>query len=234
MSESEQVSQLSALFDNELPAEQVDLVIRRVSREPALKAAWGRYALIGACIRSEPLQAASLAARVQASLAAETALGDAGLDFGATAAPSRGMSWFMRGAAGGAIAAAVAAVSILVMRLSADPADIRPMTAANVADTTAPYSVAAVVQPPIEAARSSSSTTPQVARESTPPSYTTPVDNSPVGQRAEAPLVNYVVAHSELAPSAVRFSPLSTVVYGNYDLTQDTVEMTEAEIGAHR
>jgi len=73
-----------------------------------------------------------------------------------------------------------------------------------------------------------------VARASAPPSYTTPVDESPVGQRLDAPLVNYVVAHSEVAASAVRFSPLSSVMSSSDDFTQDTVEMTAAEIGAHR
>jgi hypothetical protein len=67
-----------------------------------------------------------------------------------------------------------------------------------------------------------------------PPSYTTPVDNTPAGQRVSAPLVNYVVAHSEVAASAVRFSPLSSVMSAGYDFTQGAVEMTEAEIGAHR
>jgi hypothetical protein len=32
----------------------------------------------------------------------------------------------------------------------------------------------------------------------------------------------------------VRLSPLSTVMSAGQDIMQDTVEMTEAEIGAHR
>jgi hypothetical protein len=73
-----------------------------------------------------------------------------------------------------------------------------------------------------------------VAAASAPPSYTTPVDESPVGQRLDGRMVNYVVAHSEVASSAVRFSPLSTVMNSSDDFTQDTVEMTAAEIGAYR
>ena len=51
MNEQEQISQLSALFDNELPPEQSGMVIRRALIDPALRASWGNYALIGACIR---------------------------------------------------------------------------------------------------------------------------------------------------------------------------------------
>src|SRR6187399_3068578 len=75
MSEQEQITQLSALFDGELPQEQAGMVIRRALKDPALRVAWGRYALIGACLRGEPLGAAlpqsDLAARVRARLVAE-------------------------------------------------------------------------------------------------------------------------------------------------------------------
>ena len=42
-----------------------------------------------------------------------------------------------------------------------------------------------------------------------------------------APLVNYVVAHSEVAARRCASSPLSAVMSGGQDLTQDTVEMTD-------
>jgi negative regulator of sigma E activity len=229
MSESEQASQLSALFDNELPAEQIDLVIRRVSREPGLKASWDRYALIGGCIRNEPLQAMGLVSRVQASLAAEPALAVAGAMAAAAPQTVTGRSWFARGAVGGAIAAGVAAVSILMMRSNAVPTDSSPPVLSAMQNTAVE-----VAQPQSVVARRANAATVTVAADSAPPSYTTPVGSAPGGQPAEIPLVNYVVAHSELAPSALRFSPLSSVVNGNYDVTHDTVEMTEAEIGAHR
>ena len=44
-------SQLSAMFDNELPAAECELLARRLSRDEDLKARWGRYAAIGATIR---------------------------------------------------------------------------------------------------------------------------------------------------------------------------------------
>ena len=53
MSEQEQISQLSALFDGELPSQQAEMVIRRALKDPAMRARWERYALIGACVRGD-------------------------------------------------------------------------------------------------------------------------------------------------------------------------------------
>jgi hypothetical protein len=135
------------------------------------------------------------------------------------------MLW--RGALGMAIAAGVAAVSLMLVRVQAPGA----MMASSAPVQTQAAPVANAIPP---AAAPASPTQTQVARASAPPSYTTPVDNSPVGQRLDAPLVNYVISHSEVSASAVRFSPLSTVMNSSDDFTQDTVEMTAAEIGAHR
>ena len=45
-------SQLSAMFDDELPHQECELLARRLSRDEALKARWGRYAVVGAVIRA--------------------------------------------------------------------------------------------------------------------------------------------------------------------------------------
>src|SRR5438067_10985351 len=69
-------SQLSAMFDDELAPGECELLARRLSRDEQLKARWGRYAVIGAAIRSERgvrLNAA-LAGRVSAVILAEPAL----------------------------------------------------------------------------------------------------------------------------------------------------------------
>ncbi len=126
-----------------------------------------------------------------------------------------------------AIAAGVAAVSLVLIRAQA------PQPGAMIA-SAAPAALAASrpVEPSVPATVPETRTL--VARASAPPSYTTPVDTSPAGQRLDAPLVNYVISHSEVSASAVRFSPLSTVMNSSDDFTQDTVEMTPAEIGAHR
>ena len=51
---------------------------------------------------------------------------------------------------------------------------------------------------------------------------------------SSAPLFNYVAAHNDVAVSAVRLAPLSSVMGGGFDLTQDAVEMSAAEVGARR
>jgi negative regulator of sigma E activity len=234
MNEQEQISQLSALFDGELPREQAELVIRRVLKDSALRTNWGRYALIGACIRGEPLAAAlpsvDLAARVRARVASEPEQALAqGAGTNDSAGSARSGSLWRRGAMGGAIAASVALVSLVLMRYM-PPASGVPATQAPVllAQQSAPEAAAGS-----PAAASAPVTQPVIlARESAPPSYTTPVDDSPA--RRSAPLFNYVAAHSDVAASAVRLAPLSSVMGGGFDLTQDAVEMTAAEVGARR
>ncbi|MFO1504714.1 MAG: sigma-E factor negative regulatory protein [Steroidobacteraceae bacterium] len=226
MSEQEQISQLSALFDGELPREQAEMVIRRALKDPALRATWGRYALIGACVRGEPLASAlpqvDLAAKVRARLVSEVDLPAGGESHGVAATDSgRRTSLWRRGALGGAIAAGVALVSLVLVRQMA-PAD-------------APVQMARQTAPVESVAPALQASTPApvlLARESAPPSYTTPVDDSPA--RRTAPLFNYVAEHSDVAVSAVRLAPLSSVMGGGFDLTQDAVEMTAAEVGARR
>src|SRR5688500_13551302 len=69
-------SQLSAMFDDELPEQQCELLAKRLARDEALKARWGRYAAIGSAIRSERgiRLDGSLAQRVSAAIATEAPL----------------------------------------------------------------------------------------------------------------------------------------------------------------
>jgi len=228
MSEQEQITQLSALFDGELPQEQAGMVIRRALKHPALRVTWGRYALIGACLRGEPLGAAlpqsDLAARVRSRLVAEadyTAI-ESGTKSAAATGSARRNALLGRGAMGGAIAAGVALVSVFIFRSIAPvaPGQAAPVQVAEAAPEAAPE-IVQVAQASMPAAQA-------VTRDSLPPSYTTPVDNSPRG----SPLMNYIALHSEV--SAVRFSPMSSVINSGYDPTQGAVEMTAAEVGARR
>jgi negative regulator of sigma E activity len=205
-----------------LPREQAEMVIRRALKDPALRATWGRYALIGACVRGEPLAAGlpqvDLASKVRARLVSE-AEPQAGAGHGTAVTESgRKASLWRRGALGGAIAAGVALVSLVLVR-QMSPTEV-PV---QMAQQSAPIQVAPALQAPAPVL---------VARESAPPSYTTPVDDSPA--RRTAPLFNYVAEHSDVAVSAVRLAPLSSVMGGGFDLTQDAVEMTAAEVGARR
>lgn len=232
MSEQEQISQLSALFDGELPPEQAGMVIRRALKDPSLRATWGRYALIGACVRGEPIGSAlpqtDLAARVRARIAAEVEHNAAtAASAAAVANAARRRSLFARGALGGAIAAGVAAVSLLTLRVMGPSA----LPSGSELAQRAPAPVAQT-QPLVASNPSVRAPTQVVARETSLPSYTTPVDDSPA--RRNAPLVSYVVAHNEVAASAVSFAPLYSMMSGNYDPTQDAVEVTSAEVGARR
>ena len=58
MNEEQQASQLSAMFDGELPPGECELLARRLTRDGELRAQWARYAMIGAAMRrmtSEPV-----------------------------------------------------------------------------------------------------------------------------------------------------------------------------------
>lgn len=219
MSEQEQVSQLSALFDGELPSQQAEMVIRRALRDSVMRERWQRYSLIGACVRGEPLATAGtrggFAERVAARLADEADI----LAPGATAASAqvvrhgRAPLAFGRGLLGGAIAAGVAVVAVFVAR-SVVPAGAESgaLVAQSGPSGTAPAAPLAALP---------------VAEDAAPRSYTTPVQNSQTASLMVdgQPLAHYVVAHSEQAASAFGFS---------YDLTQGAVDMTEDEIAAHR
>jgi len=209
MSDQEQVSQLSALFDGELPPQQAEMVMRRALKDDALRTSWERYALIGACLRAEPLPrrpGMSVADRVQAALTAERDLNVAVLpgkrSSARDGAARRGSSWIGRGALGGAIAAGVAVLSIAVMRYTSPVnGDSGTMLARN----------AAADVPAVAAG----------AADIAPAGYTTPGENSPAQRRlVDASLGHYLVAHSEGAASALRSS---LDLEGGVALTEDQI-----------
>ena len=164
-------SQLSAMFDDELPAAECELFARRLSRDEALKARWGRYAVIGAVIRAERgvVLQSSVAGRVNAALSREPLLAA-----GTVGATSYGASW-MRIASGAGLAASVAALSILWLRAHA------------VAPASAPAMQVASVAAPAEASRASAAPDSYVV----PPASLGPMTPMPPTQ-----LADYVVAHS--------------------------------------
>jgi negative regulator of sigma E activity len=219
MSEQEQISQLSALFDGELPSQQADMVIRRVSRDLAMRQRWQHYAVIGACMRGEPLAgagtAANLAERVSASIAAEAEiLAPWGARASSGAAAGCGFVRVLgRGAMGGAIAAAVAVMAVVVVRFTG-----------SAAGTTEAVDLVAQVEPVAAAPTQFAAATP-VEEDSQLPSYTTPGENSALPSLLpnQAPLAHYVVAHSEQAASSLGFS---------YDLTEGAVVMSDEEVAA--
>ena len=129
-------SQLSAMFDDELPPGECELLARRLSRDEPLKARWGRYAIMSAVIRAERgvRLNAPLAGRVNAVLLAEPALA-------AQAAPrdrrATRLRWWQP-LAGSAVAAGVAAVSILWLRSHTPDAPLAARVISPAAVGTAP------------------------------------------------------------------------------------------------
>jgi negative regulator of sigma E activity len=181
-------SQLSAMFDDELAPEQCELLARRLSRDEQQKARWGRYAVIGAAIRSERgvRLNAPLAGRVSAVILAEPALA------AVQGARRTAVRWWQP-AAGAAVAAGVAVVSVMWLRAQA------PLTGAPLsAQLTAPA-----------AAVPSASVVPAAAAGAAD-SYVVP--RAPAVRAVVVPsteLANYVVAHSVFSSPVARRNLLS-------------------------
>jgi len=223
MSNEELESQLSAMFDDELPATECELLARRLARDEQLRARWGHYAAIGACIRGESgirLETA-LAGRVSAALKQEAA---------ADEVPAGGRSkhgffnpW-VTSLGGLAAAAAVAAVAILWMRTEAPPglartAPLPPVAAPlQVTPASAPQ-LAAVPQPaPVQPGA-------HLRQSREPDSYVTPAAVSQ-GSALVAPteLANYIVAHSSYSGPLMRRNALSALVGGDSAVPQVTAQ----------
>jgi len=198
MNSEERDSQLSAMFDDELPAEQCELIARRLARDEVLKTRWGRYATIGAAIRAErglKLQS-PLAQRVASAVLSEPPLGAT-----PAVAKSRSFSLLRIGqpVAGAAIAASVAVCAVLWMREHAPAATLL----AQVTPT--------VVRPaPLPASTALINT----ARRLSPDSYTVPPASARAAVVPPAQLANYVVAHSQYSMPWLRGNALSSLVGG--------------------
>ena len=190
-------SQLSAMFDDELPGAECELLARRLSRDEQLKARWGRYAVIGATIRAERgvRLNAGLASRVSVAISSEAALT-------AEPAPEPKKRWdnrWWQPVAGVAVAAGVAAVSIFWMRSQVLP-DTAPIVAETGMHRDIVTGTAKVAATPASATQASTGE---------PDSYVVP-KNSP--RRLIVPsteLANYVVAHSEFSSPVTRRKLLS-------------------------
>jgi sigma-E factor negative regulatory protein RseA len=199
-------SQLSAMFDDELAHAECELLARRLSRDEQLRARWGRYALIGAAIRAERgvRLNARVAGRVRALMSSEPALG-------ARAAARAAVPRWWRPVAGAAVAAGVAALSILWLRAQA-PLDGAPV-AAPLADVTAPRTPLQRTGP--------ARTPPRTVRNSgTPDSYIVPPAQRGSGAVVPATeLASYVVAHSMFSQPVARGNLLSSFITSESGVT---------------
>jgi negative regulator of sigma E activity len=199
VNQDELASQLSAMFDGELPAVECELLSRRLARDEQLRATWSRYAVIGAALRAEPLAQVrpDFARRVSAALAGK-------------AAPARGRRiGLLRGAAlGSAMAAGVAGVAIMLLRNGL------PVQVVQVANTT-PTVVHAVATPALVAANGAgarivgaTAANPSASLSS----YTVPPLSSDNNIALQGLPADYVFAHSEYSSSLARGSVLSNMV----------------------
>ena len=199
MSQDERASQLSAMFDGELPAAECELLSRRLARDEHLRTSWSRYAVIGAALRAEPL------AQVRPDFARRVA---AALDGAPERAGGRRARTLRTAALGGAVAAGVAGVAILLLRngLPAPQAALTATVAAPAAAVTAtmPARVAAVNLRDVHAGAAGSSHEMF--------SYVVPPAGNDNSLAVPVTLADYVVAHSEVSSSLVRGNLLSILV----------------------
>jgi sigma-E factor negative regulatory protein RseA len=187
-------SQLSAMFDDELPEAECQLLARRLSRDEALRARWRRYAVMGAAVRSDRgvRLETNLAARVSAVISAEPALTGTAV-VGERGSRRGGFRWWQP-IAGGAIAAGVAAMSVLWIRVQS-PVGSETLIAQN---------------PPAPALASPANGMSGVADSNT---YVVPANVEPRTTLVpQAELANYVVAHSEFSGPMSRRNLLSALV----------------------
>ncbi len=222
----ERDSQLSAMFDGELPAAECELLARRLVRDDALRSQWSRYALIGAALRKERGVRLDdrIARRVQAQINQEATYGDAAASDAARAAtgapaPARQVSlgdrWMRvaRPVVGAGIAAGVAAMSILWLRTQDSPETL-------VASTPAPQAIVLTPEPvttlaAVNNAPRSVPATQNVSRNGEPERYTTPAYSPQTSIAPPARLANYVVAHSEYSGPLSRRLALLGLVAGD-------------------
>jgi negative regulator of sigma E activity len=220
MNNEELDSQLSAMFDDELPAPECELLARRLARDEGLKARWGRYAAIGACIRAGHGEAAvpageagtpsvrfhsNLAAQVSRAVAAEPALlVGAGRSKGlATPAMSR---WWQPVAGGAVVAAGVAAAAILWLRAGSPDAPVVAQAPGR-ADLPIVARASPPASAPAAAARAVSGSAPADAD-----SYVVPPPSDSSALAPPMELANFVVAHSEYSAPLLRRSVLTALI----------------------
>jgi sigma-E factor negative regulatory protein RseA len=192
-------SQLSAMFDDELSHGECELLARRLSRDEQLRARWGRYAVIGAAIRAERgvRLNARVAGRVRALMSSEPALG-------ARVSVRAAAPHWWRPLAGAAVAAGVAAVSILWLRAQA------PLTGAPL---VAPLAEVSAPRTPLPGSSAVRTTARAVRNSGTPDSYILPPVQHGSGAVVPATeLANYVVAHSMFSQPVARGNLLSSFI----------------------
>ena len=216
--------QLSACLDGELPPTELDLLLKRLGpgakqadQATQLRAAIGRYSLIGEALRAERPAVASrdFANKVMAAVAEESPQAPAVASRRAKISPAA--IRYLRPVAGIAVAAGVAAVAVLSMQPIEQPerAAAPALVAAN-EPTVAPTAASA---------------------DSDPGSYVVPTSTSSSAFIPGTRLTNYVVAHSEYSSPLGRRSVLTGVLADDDEEAaqdgQDGQQGEEPQISIH-
>jgi hypothetical protein len=201
-------SQLSAMFDGELPVAECELLSRRVDRDENLRARWSRYALIGAAMRSEPVAAARMgfASRVSAALSAESR---------PRSGRQRRLLW--NSALAATLVAAVAGVSITMLRDDTSRFDApgREATAGVAIDASVAAFPAAARKSTAPDGAPAALPAPAVAPGSMshePWSYVTPTGVGSGSSALRTQLADFMVAHSAYSTPLIRTNLMSVLV----------------------
>jgi negative regulator of sigma E activity len=210
-------SQLSAMFDNELPAAECELLARRLSRDGDLKSRWGRYAVIGAVIRAERgvTLDGTVAGRVSVALTSEPALTDEVARPGA-----RVQSRWWQPVASVGLAAGVAAVSVFWLRSQALSGHSHVVAATVAANSSL---VAPAAQPALQTASVTASD-----------SFVVPP--APQGRMMVVPateLADYVVAHSAFSWPVSRGNLLSALMVSEPGTSSTPAGSDQPAAGVH-
>ena len=201
MNRDEQESQLSAMFDGELPAAECELLSRRLTREENLRATWSRYAVIGAALRAEPV------ARVNPNFARRVSAGLQGAPAAAVAATRMSRPW-RSAALGAGLAAGVAGAAIMLLR-SGLPVQNDSLVAYSPTVARAALLRTTSIQAVNVGARPSLAS---VSASNEPASYVVPPRSSSAAPAVSASLANYVLAHSAVSSPLSRPNLVSTLV----------------------
>jgi sigma-E factor negative regulatory protein RseA len=212
VSQDEVESQLSAMFDGELPATECELLARRIDRDENLRARWSRYALIGAAMRSEPVATApsGFARRVSAALR--------GPDLSPRS--RRGRTMIVNAAISASLVVAVAGISISLLRNAsvavgagnvAQTAPARAESGAPAAAVTAGAGRGgALLAKAVSADPGAAAARPAGTGE--PVSYVTPASVANANTALRTELADLIVAHSEYSTPLMRRNLLSALV----------------------
>ena len=199
MNQDERSSQLSAMFDGELPSAECELLSRRLARDEQLRATWSRYSVIGAALRAEPLAPVrpDFARRVGAALAQQSA-------------SARRVRALRSAGLGTAVAAGVAGVAIALLRNGLPEQE-------QVLAAYTPVATRAVVPVASRTVADGGVSLRAVRFNAANPgnelfSYVVPPLSNNNSLAVPATLADYVVAHSEVSSSLARGSLLSALV----------------------